>query len=124
MESNMNREQILLRLAEAHNLCEEKTAIDLKSLKAIKEVLETCENNTLGFSDKEDDDENFTINIPTDYGEMENLLVDTIRIEKNGAILLNADGRDFWIWETDKSTTEVYSYMMEEIEFEFINNQK
>lgn len=124
MESNMNRKQIMLHLAEAHNLCKEKTAIDLKSLKAIKNVLKTCENNTLGFSDKEDDDENFTINVPTDYGEMENLLVDTIRMEKNGAILLNADGRDFWIWETDKSTTEIYSYMMEEIEFEFINNQK
>ena len=124
MESNMNREQILLHLAEAHNLCKEETAINLKALNAIKDVLKTCKNNTLGFSDKDDDDENFTINVPTDYGEMENLLVDTIRMEKNGAIVLNADRRDFFIWETDKSATSIYSCMMDEIEFESSNNQK
>lgn len=123
-ESNMTLNDIRKHSEQAKKLCEQKTAIDMAAMESIKEVLKTCENHTLSFSDKEDDDENFTINVPTDYGEMENLLVDSIRMEKNDAILLNADGRDFWIWETDKSATEIYQYMMDEIEFEFINNQK
>lgn len=119
MNSNLKRDEITTFVGHAQRLCEQKHEADMKALNYIKLVLRTCKDNTLGFSDKEDDDENFTINVPTDYGEMENLLVDTIRMGKNGSVVLNADGRDFQIWETDKSATEVFQYMMDEIEFEY-----
>ena len=119
MDSNLKRDQITAFVGHAQRLCEQKHEADMKALNYIKLVLRTCKDNTLGFSDKEDDDENFTINVPSDYCEMENLLVDHIKMEKNGSVLLNADGRDFQIWETDKSATEIYQYMMDEIEFEF-----
>lgn len=121
MDSNLKRDEITAFVGHAQRLCEQKHEADMKALNYIKLVLRTCKDKTLGFSDKEDDDDNFTINVPTDYGEMENLLVDHIKMEKNEAVFLHADGRDFWIWETDKTATEIFQYMMDEIEFEFDN---
>lgn len=120
-ESNLKRDEITAFVGHAQRLCEQKHEADMKALNYIKLVLRTCKGNTLGFSDKEDDDDNFTINVYNDNNEQENLLVDHIRMEKNEAVFLNADGRDFWIWETDKTATEIFQYMMDEIEFEFDN---
>jgi hypothetical protein len=119
MECNFNRAEIAENVKNARHLCGEKTRIDMDALNAIKNVLKHCENHTLHFSDKEDDDENFTVNIFTDWGEQENHLVDSIRVEDNDAVLINCGGEDYWTWETDKSVTEIYQYMMDEIEFEF-----
>lgn len=120
-ESNLKRDEITAFVGHAQRLCEQKHEADMKALNYIKLVLRTCKDKTLGFSDKEDDDDNFTINVYNDNNEQENLLVDHIRMEKNEAVFLNADGRDFWIWETDKTATEIFQYMMDEIEFEFDN---
>lgn len=118
-ESKMTLNEIRKHSEQAKKLCEQKTAIDMAAMKNIKEVLKSCENHRLGFSDKEDDDENFTINVPDGFCADTNYLVDDIRLEKNGVILLHANNEDYQIWETDKSATEVYQYMMDEIEFEF-----
>ena len=118
MECNFNRAEIAENVKNARNLCGEKTRIDMEALNAIKNVLKHCENHTFHFSDKEDDDENFTVNIFTDWGEQENHLVDSIRVEDNDAVLINCGGEDYWTWETDKSVTEIYQYMMDEIQFE------
>ena len=121
MDSNLKRDEITAFVGHAQRLCEQKHEADMKALNYIKLVLRTCKDKTLGFSDKEDDDDNFTINVYNDINEQENLLVDHIKMEKNEAVLLHADGRDFWIWETDKTATEIFQYMMDEIEFEFDN---
>lgn len=118
-ESNMTLNEIRKHSEQARKLCEQKTAIDMAAMKNIKKVLKTCENHTLSFSDKEDDDENFTINVPILDGEMKKLFVDDIRLEKNDAIFLRVIDEDYWICETDKSATEIYQYMMDEIEFKF-----
>ena len=124
-ESNLKKEEITEFVGHAQRLCEQKHEADMKALNYIKLVLRTCKDNSLGFSDKEDDEENFSINVPRNDGTMENLLVDAIRIDKNGNVFLEAEREKFYIWETDKSATEVFQYMMEEIEFEYEqeNNQ-
>lgn len=118
-ESKMTLNEIKKHSEQAKKLCKQKTAIDMAAMESIKEVLRTCEKHRLGFSDKEDDDENFTINVVNEFGIEGNYLVDDIRLEKNNEILLRVIDEDYWIWETDKSATEIYQYMMDEIEFEF-----
>lgn len=117
MEYNLTKKQIDEHVRCAHDLCEKKTAIDMAALNGIKKILKACENHILAFSDKEDDDENFSINVFTDWGEEVNLLVDDVRM-KNNTIILRAEGNDYNIWETDKSATDVYQYMVDEIEFD------
>ncbi len=124
MESNLTKEQIAKHIELSQELCIEKSAIDLKALQGIVEILKTCKNNRLGFSDKEDDDENFSINVPNENGEVCNYLVDDVELIGKNVIILRAEGKDFQLWETDKSATELYSYIVDEIEFDFNNNQK
>ena len=119
MECNLNRTEIVENVKNAMRLCGEKTRIDIEALNAIKDVLKHCENHTFHFSDKEDDDENLTVNVYNDQGVQENHLVDSIRVEDNGAVLINCNGEDYWTWETDKSVTEFYQYLIDEIESEF-----
>ena len=119
MECNFNRAEIAENIKNARNLCGEKTRIDMEALNAIKNVLKHCENHTLHFSDKEDDDENLTIKVADGSSVERKWFVNDIRLEKNGAIFLRVVDEDYWIWETDKSATEIYQYMMDEIEFEF-----
>lgn len=119
MECNFNRAEIAENVKNARNLCGEKTRIDMEALNAIKNVLKHCENHTLHFSDKEDDDENLTIKVADGSSVERKWFVNDIRLEKNGAIFLRVVDEDYWIWETDKSATEIYQYMMDEIEFEF-----
>lgn len=122
-ESNLTIEQIRERSEQVKALKQQQTAIDMAALGIIKSILETCENRRLSFSDKEDDDENFTINVFDDFGIKNNYLVDDIRLEKKGVVVLHAENEDYRIWETDKTYTEICQYMLDEIEFEIINNQ-
>ena len=122
-ESNLTIEQIRERSEQVKALKQQQTAIDMAALGIIKSILETCENRCLSFSDKEDDDENFIINVIDDFGIANNYLVDDIRLEKNGVVVLHAENEDYQIWETDRTYTEICQYMLDEIEFEIINNQ-
>lgn len=124
MESNLTKEQITKHIEQSQELCKQKTVIDLTALRNIKEILKTCENNRLGFSDKEDDDENFCINIVDCCGTSECLLVDDVQLMPNDVIVLHAEGKEYNLWETDKSATDLYVYMMDEIEFEHNNSNE
>lgn len=124
MESNLTKEQIAKHVELVEELCIEKSVIDREALQGIVEILKTCENNKLSFSDKEDDGENFCINVFDENGEDCNYLVDDVELIGKNTIILRAEGKDFYLWETDKSILELYRYMVDEINFEYQQSSK
>ncbi len=96
--------------------------IKTKCLEMITEILDTCKDKTLTFSDKDDDDDNFSVNVLVD-GNEENVMVRNVHIGDGGLICVTTeDDRDWFIREVHVDYDDLIKYMLDEIKHEISHN--
>ena len=92
--------------------------IRTKCLEMVKEILNTCKDKTLTFSSKDDDDDNFSVNVLVDNKE-ENIPVRNVHIGDGGLVFIKTeDDRDWYFYEVHVDYDDLVKYMLDEIKYE------
>jgi len=118
MDSNMTIEQRNAVSAKSQKLCEESARINLLAFEEIKNILKTCKDNRLGFTDDENDD-NFIITMPDIDGTPTVYLVDEIKMTPGGEVWVVDETKQEWhIWEIGTPATIILDYIVEELQRE------
>ena len=91
------------------------------AMEAVKSILKRCKNNTLSFSDTDDPDEMFSVDIDFNCElPQDNYLVDAVNYDENSNnIFLVIENKKFYLWEFNMyDCHKLLTYMIEELELE------
>lgn len=117
-ESNINEVALANLQGRISILSTGLDVIKTKCLDIVKEILNTCKDKTLTFSDKDDDDDNFSVNVLVD-GKEENVMVRNVHIGDCGLVFIKTeDDRDWYFYEVHVDYDDLVKYMLDEIKHE------
>lgn len=111
-ESNMNDYQISDLEDVCNGIMAAEWLLDSQANDKIEEILRSCEDNTLHFSDADNGDD-FSIDV--DGG---NFLVDSVRLEDDSVILYTENGECYHPYEVDVENSSLLTYMVAELKRE------
>lgn len=104
------------------NLAEIENTIAFESSLLVEKILKRCKNNTLAFSDHDDDGDNFYVTVIKDRdGELVNVeeMVDSVVYdEEHDQITIKTYDGEYAVWDVGLTYLQLLNAMLVEIEFE------